>query len=439
MMLPIFNYGECSPELALARPEFSQHQEIRASVCKIITEVRLNGDAALLEYAKKFDGRVPISLRISAEHVDIAFNSLEPLTLMALKTAINNVRLFHAAQFPEDLSIETSPGVLCERITRPIDAVGIYVPSGSAPLPSALIMSAIPAQLAGCKRRVLCTPANNQGEVSACILAAARLCEIDEIYAVGGAHAIAALAYGTQTIQKVDKIFGPGSVWVTTAKQMVAEDCYGAALDLPAGPSEVMVIADANAEASFVAADLLAQAEHDPLSQAILVTPSRILAEAVRTVALGQIDNLSRSSIIKKSLSNSRILVVNDLNKAFEVSNLYAPEHLILQIKNPRDWLKKVTSAGSIFLGQWSPETIGDYCSGTNHVLPTYGFARAYSGLSVLDFLKRITVQELTPSGLKILGPVATTLANLEGLDAHARAVQIRLESLEQTRVINNL
>jgi histidinol dehydrogenase len=262
------------------------------------------------------------------------------------------------------------------------------------------------------------------------ILATARLCGIDEVYAVGGAQAIAALAYGTATIPKVDKIVGPGSAWVTAAKQVVAEDPDGAALDLPAGPSEVLVIADDSARSDFVAADLLAQAEHDPLSQALLLTPSPRLAEAVRAAALMQLERLSRSTVLQQSLARSRIIIVRDLDEAVSLSNGYAPEHLLLQCDDPRARLAQVRAAGSVFLGPWSPEPLGDYCSGTNHVLPTYGYARAYSGLSVLDFLRRITVQELTADGLRGLGPVAKTLADLEGLDAHALAVQLRLSAL---------
>jgi histidinol dehydrogenase len=263
------------------------------------------------------------------------------------------------------------------------------------------------------------------------ILATARLCGVEEVFAVGGAQAIAALAYGTESIPKVDKIVGPGSAWVTAAKQVVAEDPQGAALDLPAGPSEVLVIADASACAEFVAADLLAQAEHDPLSQALLLTPSAALAAAVRDAALRQFAQLSRGDILRQSLARSRLLVVRDLDAAIGLSNDYAPEHLLLQVGDPRSLLARVQSAGSVFLGPWSPEPMGDYCSGTNHVLPTYGYARAYSGLSVLDFLKRITVQELTADGLRGLGPTASILARLEGLDAHALAVDLRLCALE--------
>ena len=413
----------------LARPAAEDRAQIVALVRETVRTVRTGGDAAVLDYARRFDGGAPDRLRVPPQELDAALAALPAADRVALERAIANVRAFHAAQLPTPLSLETMPGVRCERITRPLDSVGLYVPGGSAPLPSALIMSAIPAALAGVRRRALCTPARG-GRVHPAILATARLCGIDEVYAVGGAQAIAALAYGTETIPKVDKIVGPGSAWVTAAKQVVAEDPQGAALDLPAGPSEVLVIADDSARPEFVAADLLAQAEHDPLSQALLLTTSRGLALAVRATALQQLQTLSRGDILRRSLARSRLILVPDLDAAIELSNEYAPEHLLLQVREPRALLERVQSAGSVFLGPWSPEPMGDYCSGTNHVLPTYGYARAYSGLSVVDFLKRITVQELTEDGLRGLGPTASTLARLEGLDAHALAVDLRLSAL---------
>lgn len=433
MMLPILDYAtldEDAQRQALARPAVVEREQLLALVRETVARVRAEGDSAVLDYARRFDGGEPESLRVPLGHLDAALQSLAPTERQALERAINNVRRFHAAQLPTPLSIETSPGVRCERITRPIHSVGLYVPGGSAPLPSALIMSAVPAELAGCSRRVLCTPAARGKPIHRSILATARLLGITEVFAAGGAQAIAAMAYGTETIPKVDKIVGPGSAWVTAAKQIVAEDAAGAALDLPAGPSEVLVIADEAANPAFVAADLLAQAEHDPLSQSILLTTSKELAAAVRTSALDQLPKLSRRDILEQSLQRSRLIVVSDLATALRISNDYAPEHLILQLQNARQHLPAITSAGSIFLGAWSPEPMGDYCSGTNHVLPTYGYARAYSGLSVHDFLKRITVQELTPDGLRDLGPTASVLAGIEGLDAHALAVDLRLAAL---------
>ena len=393
--------------------------------------MRQRGDAALRSYTKRFDGVDVETLRVSPSEFAEARQSLSSVQIAAIETAIDNVHRFHSAQLPQPMTLETMPGVRCERIIRAISAVGLYVPAGSAPLPSAVVMLAVPARIAGCPQRVLCTPPDREGRANAAVLVAAELCGIDTVFKVGGAQAIAALAYGTASIPKVDKIFGPGNAWVTAAKQLVANDPAGAAFDLPAGPSEVMVIADDSARAEFVAADLLAQAEHDGQAQAILVTSSRALAEAVVESVATQLEGLSRRKILDKSLAASRCIVVADIEAAISVANEYAPEHLILQVREPRRWLPEIRNAGSLFLGEWSPEPMGDYCSGTNHVLPTYGYARAYSGLSVLDFVKGMTVQELTPAGLQALGPVAVTLAQLEGLDAHANAVTRRLAVLQ--------
>lgn len=416
---------------ALARPAQDARADILAATSEIIAAVRRDGDAALRTFTERFDGVKLDHLAVSAEEFAAARRSLATADVAALQRAIDNVRTFHEAQLPTALSIETMPGVRCERVIRPIGAVGLYVPAGSAPLPSAVIMAAVPAQIAGCPRRVLCTAPARDGCANSAVLVAAQLCGIETVFKVGGAQAIAALAYGTESIPKVDKIFGPGSARVTAAKQLVAGDPDGAACDLPAGPSEVMVIADEAASAELVASDLLAQAEHDTQAQAILVTPSRKLAEAVVAAVGEQMRSLSRRAILEQSLASSRCIVVTDMASALQVANDYAAEHLILQVREPRRWLGQVQSAGSIFLGAWSPEPMGDYCSGTNHVLPTYGYARAYSGLSVLDFVKRITVQELTPAGLSELGPTAVRLAQLEGLDAHASAVTRRLSMLD--------
>jgi histidinol dehydrogenase len=291
-------------------------------------------------------------------------------------------------------------------------------------------MLAVPARIAGCPVRVICTPPRPDGSADPAVLAAARLCGVDQVFKIGGAQAVAALAYGTASVPKVDKIFGPGNAWVTAAKQLVATDSAGAALDMPAGPSEVLVIADESARPEFVASDLLAQAEHSEDAQVLLVTTSTgLAAETIAELSL-QMANLPRRAIIERSIASSRVIVVDQLESAFELSNQYAPEHLILQLAEPRRWLEKVRNAGSVFLGPWTPETMGDYCSGTNHVLPTYGHARAYSGLGVFDFVKRITVQELSPEGLLDLGPTARALARLESLDAHANAVTVRLDAL---------
>ena len=415
---------------ALARPAQELRQDILNSTREIVETVRRDGDEALRAYTRKFDGVELRELAVGREEFAAARKTLTPVQIAAIERAIENVRAFHKAQLPTALSIETMPGVRCERVIRPIPAVGLYVPAGSAPLPSAVIMLAVPAQLVGCPRRVLCTPPTTNGGANPAVLVAAELCGIETVFKVGGPQSIAAMAYGTRSIPKVDKIFGPGSARVTAAKQLVAADPAGAALDLPAGPSEVLVVADDSALPDLVAADLLAQAEHDTQAQAILVTTSRQIAEASVAAVYAQMKELSRHQILEKSVASSRCIVVPDLETAISVSNDYAPEHLILQVSEPRQWLPQIQNAGSVFLGRWTPEPMGDYCSGTNHVLPTYGYARAYSGLSVIDFVKRMTVQELTPDGLRALGPTAVTLAELEGLDAHANAVSKRLALL---------
>jgi histidinol dehydrogenase len=433
-MMRIFTWEQLSAadrRAVLGRPTQDSRSDIEAVASEVIDAVRRDGDDALRSYTERFDGVLLDSLAVSEKELSDARRDVTAQQHAAIERAIDNVQRFHAPQLPQPLSLETSPGVRCERIIRPISTVGLYVPAGSAPLPSAVIMLAVPARIAGCPNRLLCTPPTRDGLANSAVLVAAQLCGIDRVFKVGGAQAIAALAYGTKTIPKADKIFGPGNAWVTAAKQLAAGDPAGAACDLPAGPSEVMVIADNSARADFVAADLLAQAEHDTRAQAILVTSSRKLAEAVSTEVQKQTQQLSRRAILDKSLAASRCIVVPDMVSAIEVANLYAAEHLILEVQEPRQWLPRIQNAGSVFLGAWSPEPMGDYCSGTNHVLPTYGYARAYSGLSVVDFVKSMTVQELSPAGLQALGPVAVELARLEGLDAHASAVTRRLEVLE--------
>ncbi len=415
---------------ALLRPRLESQQDIDTLARSIIREVRKDGDAALLRFAERFDRARLQSVQVTPAEFDAAEGKLAAKQIAAIETAIDNVRRFHAAQLSAPLSMEVMPGVTCERIFRPIPAVGLYVPAGSAPLPSTVIMVAVPAALAACPERVLCTPPAADGSANAAVLVAARRCGVTRVFKAGGAQAIAAMAYGTASITKVDKIYGPGTALTTAAKQIVAADPEGAACDLPAGPSEVLVIADGSANPAFVAADLLAQAEHDVRAQAILVTDSAALAAAVTAEFDRQRGTLSRKSILQQSAANCRIILVDNLATALAVSNDYAPEHLIVQTQEPRALLEGIINAGSIFLGAWSPESMGDYCSGTNHVLPTYGYARAYSGLSLTDFQKRMTVQELTADGIRGLGPVAETLAALEGLDAHERAVTIRLEAL---------
>jgi histidinol dehydrogenase len=414
----------------LQRPAQREAAILLEAAGRIVEDVRARGDEALRELTARLDGVRLESFAVSPAEFAAAEAALSAEQLAALQRAIDTVTRFHAGQLPGALCVETAPGVTCERMIVPIHAVGLYVPAGTAPLPSTAIMLAVPARIAGCPVRVLCTPPRRDGSADPAVLVAARLCGVERVFKLGGAQAVAAMAYGTASVPKVDKIFGPGNAWVTAAKQIVATDAFGAALDLPAGPSEVLVIADDSARPDFVAADLLAQAEHSEDAQVLLVTTSRALAAACAAEVARQAALLPRHDIIARSIGGSRAILVPDLDTAFGVSNRYAPEHLILQVAAPRAWLGHVRNAGSVFLGAWTPETMGDYCSGTNHVLPTYGHARAYSGLGVLDFVKRITVQEVTPAGLADLGRVARTLARLESLDAHAAAVTVRLAAL---------
>ncbi len=412
----------------LQRPAQRDAAGVADTVKAIVARVRRDGDAALAALTEQFDRAKVACLRVTESEFLAAERALDKSQHAAIDRAIATVRCFHSAQAQAPLRVETAPGVVCERLIVPIGAVGLYVPAGSAPLPSSAIMLAIPAAIAGCPTRILCTPPAVDGEAHPAILVAARRAGVEQVFKVGGAQAIAAMAYGTATIPKCDKIFGPGNAWVTAAKLHVAQDPQGAAVDLPAGPTEVLVIADTSARPEFVAADLLAQAEHSPEAQAILITTSTTLAARVAGEIARQVTGLSRGSILQQSLQALRLLSVDSLQTAFCIANEYAPEHLLLEIREARTWLPQVKAAGAVFLGHWSPETMGDYCSGPNHTLPTYGYARAYSGLSTEDFQKRITVQELTCEGLELLGPTAQVLAGLEGLDAHAAAVSIRLD-----------
>jgi histidinol dehydrogenase len=415
---------------ALARPAQRDAARIAREAAEIVAAVRRGGDAALLDLTERFDAVRLGSLEVSDAEFEAAERSLTAAQHRALEVAIGTVRTFHAAQSREPLSVETAPGVRCERMSVPVRAVGLYVPAGSAPLPSTAIMLAVPAAIAGCRQRIMCTAPDRRGAADPAVLVAARKSGVQRVFKAGGAQAIAAMAYGTASIPKCDKLYGPGNAWVTAAKLCVASDAAGAAADLPAGVTEVMVIADERARADFVAADLLAQAEHGAEAQAILVTPSRALVAAVEREIRTQVLQLSRRDILESSVREMRLITVDSLDGAFDIANEYAPEHLILQLREPRRWLTKVEAAGAVFLGAWSPEPMGDYCSGPNHTLPTYGYARAYSGLSLEDFQKRITVQELTPAGLQALSGTACILAALEGLDAHAAAVNIRLAAL---------
>lgn len=411
----------------LGRPAQLEQAKVQSDVGAIVRNVRDCGDRALFELTERFDQVRLESLEVGAAELDSAADSVAAADRTALDSAIATVGRFHEAQRCAPLSIETAPGVVCERLELPIDSVGLYVPAGSAPLPSTAIMLAVPARTAGCRLRVLCTPPRADGHADPAVLYVARACGVQRVFKLGGAQAIAALAYGTESVPRVDKIFGPGNTWVAAAKQLVAADPEGAACDLPAGPSEVLIIADESARPDFVAADLLAQAEHSADAQVILVATSHELIRRVNEELLRQSGQRKRVAIISAALANGRAIFVPDLGTAVEVSNCYAPEHLIIATGQPREWLAQVTSAGSVFLGHWTPQVLGDYCSGANHVLPTCGYARSYSGLSLADFTRRMTVQQATRDGLAGLGPLAQRLALLEGLDAHAHAVAVRL------------
>ena len=415
---------------ALQRPALQDAARVDAATRDIVERVRREGDAALFALTQQFDGVQLAALAVTKQEFAAAERAVTAEQHAAIERAIDNVRRFHAVQGAPPLRVETAPGVICERFSVPIRAVGLYVPAGSAPLPSTAIMLAVPATLAQCPVKLMCTAPTRSGSANPAVLVAARKAGVDRVFKVGGAQAIAAMAYGSESIPKCDKVFGPGNAYVTAAKILVTQHAGGAALDLPAGVTEVMVIADDEAHPEFVAADLLAQAEHSPDAQAILVTSQAALATAVFTEVQRQKALLSRSAILAESVEAMRLIVVDTLQTAFDIANAYAPEHLILEIREARNWLPHVSTAGAVFLGHWSPESLGDYCSGPNHTLPTYGYGRSYSGLSLEDFQRRITVQELTPSGLKGLGPTAQILAGLEGLDAHAAAVGIRLEAL---------
>jgi histidinol dehydrogenase len=407
------------------RPATARSEELTAAVRAILSEVRRRGDKAVLEFTKRFDKVDLDSLKLSAERIAAARAQVGEAMVADLQEAIRRLELFHQAQMPKPIDLETSPGVRCERRHLPIERVGLYIPGGTAPLPSTVLMLGVPARIAGCRLRVLMSPP----PIDPHILVAADLLGITEIFEAGGAQAIGALAYGTQSVPKVDKIFGPGNSWVTEAKLQVSQEAGGAALDLPAGPSEVMVIADASADAAFVAADLLSQAEHGADSQVLLVSDSRELLIQVSAQVDRQLQTLPRRAIAEQALEKSALLLVQNRGQMLDLCNAYAPEHLILQIAEAREFALAVRHAGSVFLGPWTPESAGDYASGTNHVLPTYGFARAYGGLTTESFLKTITFQEITRRGLDDLGPVVERLALAEGLHGHANAVRIRLEA----------
>ena len=415
----------------LQRPVVAENTERAVDVARYIAQIRADGDASARALTRRFDGVELGDLKVSAAEFDACDAQLTEPLKHAMRAAFARIKHFHSACTPRAVAVETTPGVLCERIVVGIDRVGLYVPAGSAPLPSTALMLGVPAMLAGCLEIVLCSPADANGKVHPTVLYAAKLCGINQVFKLGGVQAIAAMAFGTESVPKCDKIFGPGNAWVTEAKQQVSMSAGGAAIDMPAGPSEVLVIADADANSEIVAADLLSQAEHGPDSQVVLLSDSAALIEQVQDALNQQLEALGRSDIARKSLVHSRLILVADINQAIRVSNQYAPEHLILNVRNARQYLAQIRNAGSVFLGALTPESTGDYNAGTNHVLPTYGHARAYSGVSVTSFIKLITVQTLSVQGLAAIGPEAITFARAEGLEAHALAVQKRLELIE--------
>jgi len=430
MMTPVV-WQDCSEEqqrALLMRPAISASDSISATVRSILEKVKSDGDDALREYSAAFDKTQVDALRVSERQIDDACARLGPEIKQAMAAAVANIDTFHVAQILPPVDIETQPGVRCQQVTRPLASVGLYIPGGSAPLFSTVLMLATPARIAGCRRVVLCSPPPIADE----ILYAARLCGVQEVFQVGGAQAIAALAFGTASVPKVDKIFGPGNAWVTEAKRQVSQRLDGAAIDMPAGPSEVLVIADEGATPDFVASDLLSQAEHGPDSQVILLTPSPQMAEAVAEAVDRQLALLPRAATAEKALESSRLIVMRDLKQCVEISNRYGPEHLIIQTRQARDLVDDITSAGSVFLGDWSPESAGDYASGTNHVLPTYGFTATCSSLGLADFQKRMTVQELTPQGFMGLAATIEILASAEQLIAHKNAVTLRVAALKE-------
>ncbi|WP_158783517.1 histidinol dehydrogenase [Pantoea sp. BAV 3049] len=415
-------------ETLLTRPAISASENITATVRSILDKVKAEGDEALRYYSAAFDKTQVDALRVTDDQIAAASERLGDQIKQAMAVAVSNIDTFHVAQQLPAVDIETQPGVRCQQITRPVASVGLYIPGGSAPLFSTVLMLATPARIAGCKRVVLCSPPPIADE----ILYAAKLCGVQEVFQVGGAQAIAALALGTESVPKVDKIFGPGNAYVTEAKRQVSQRLDGAAIDMPAGPSEVLVIADEGATPDFVASDLLSQAEHGPDSQVILLTPSQEMAEAVAVAVEKQLAALPRAETARKALESSRLIVAKDLQQCVEISNRYGPEHLIIQTRKARELVDSITSAGSVFLGDWSPESAGDYASGTNHVLPTYGFTSTCSSLGLADFQKRMTVQELSQQGFMNLASTIEILAAAEQLTAHKNAVTLRVAALKE-------
>ncbi len=404
----------------------ADHISIEKKVWKIMQKVMTQGDKAIYNYTRKIDGLKIKHIAVTEKEIALAKDLIEPALQEAILQAKNNIETFHNSQKEELKKIETMPGITCWRQSKGINKVGLYIPGGTAPLFSTVLMLGIPAQIAGCKEIVLCTPPDKKGKVHPAILFAAQLCGIKNIYKVGGAQAIAAMTFGTKTIPGVFKLFGPGNQYVTFAKKLAQQ--YGVAIDMPAGPSEVLIIADETANPEFVAADLLSQAEHGPDSQVILITNNEPLSGKVITAIKDQLNNLPRKKIANEALKNSKLILVKNISDAIELSDLYAPEHLIIACENANEIAQNISTAGSVFIGNYSPESAGDYASGTNHTLPTNGYAAMYSGVSVDSFVKKITYQELTKEGLVNISETVMKMAEAEGLAAHKNAIGIRLK-----------
>lgn len=428
-MMKIFNEPKINEWASIIERPSIDAAQLNDNVRDIIEEVIAGGDAAIKKITLQFD-RVSINeLKVTAEKIAAAENLLTPGLKTAIQLAKVNIEIFHNSQIQKVERIETMPGVWCWRKSVGIEKVGIYIPGGSAPLFSTVLMLGIPAKIAGCKEVILCTPPNEQGDIHPAILYAASLVGVTAIYSVGGAQAIAAMAYGTATIPKVHKIFGPGNQYVTAAKQLVQQN--GIAIDMPAGPSEVCVWADENAIPSFVAADLLSQAEHGPDSQVILVANNKAIVSAIQLEIDLQLSALPRKDFATKALANSKAIILSNQDQAIDLINAYAPEHLILSVDNALQIADKIINAGSVFIGNYSPESVGDYASGTNHTLPTNGYAKAYSGVSLDSFVKKITFQQLTERGLMNIAPTVIEMAEAEGLQAHSNAVSVRLNLIK--------
>lgn len=416
--------------LIAGRTRAGAPEQVKSTVSAIVSGVRAGGDREVLRYVRELDGFAADSvtgLMVPQAEIEASESLLPESLKSAIRTAASNIRKFHEAQKTEEIVVETMPGVICRQRSVPVRDVGLYVPGGTAPLFSTVLMLAVPARIAGCGRVILCTPAGKDGRVSPAILYSAKICGVTEIYRIGGAVAIAAMAYGTETLRRIDKIFGPGNAYVTEAKQQVSQDC---AIDMPAGPSEVMIIADSSARPEFVGADFLSQLEHGRDSQAILLTTSPELAGEVERQVELQVQNLPRKDIIADSMQKSMAVVLGSEEEMVKFSNMYAPEHLIIATSCSLATAEGICNAGSVFLGNYSTESAGDYASGTNHTLPTGGWAVSCSGVNLSTFMKKITLQEITPDGLRRLGPVIESMALAEGLDAHANAVKIRMKQL---------